>query len=149
MIEWYNLPAKDAYDLILLISISQYPPKLTAGKIIELSLDTFSSVSLHLCSGIGQTIKQKHYIWPFSGCKNVAGLLEFTSNAYRLVMKHIFFYCCDVITIITEFVLSLRKIIFQILCFSTEVYVVHSTFWIKSEIYSWIILMLDSKLHRK
>ncbi|KOX73711.1 hypothetical protein WN51_13789 [Melipona quadrifasciata] len=44
-IEWYNLPAKDAYDLILLIAISQYPPKLTAGKVIELSLDTFSSVS--------------------------------------------------------------------------------------------------------
>ncbi|XP_043517114.1 odorant receptor 49a-like isoform X2 [Frieseomelitta varia] len=44
-IEWYNLPAKNAYDLILLISISQYPPKLTAGKIIELSLDTFSSVA--------------------------------------------------------------------------------------------------------
>ena len=62
MMDWYNLPTKDAYNLILLISISQYPPKLTAGKIIELSLDTFSSVSLHLCSGIGQTIKQKHYI---------------------------------------------------------------------------------------
>ncbi|KAK9299139.1 hypothetical protein QLX08_007756 [Tetragonisca angustula] len=44
-IEWYNLPATDAYDLILLISISQYPPKLTAGKIIELSLDTFSCVA--------------------------------------------------------------------------------------------------------
>ncbi|XP_076475395.1 odorant receptor 4-like [Bombus vancouverensis nearcticus] len=44
-IDWYNLPAKEAYDLILLISISQYPPKLTAGKIIELSLNTFSSVA--------------------------------------------------------------------------------------------------------
>ncbi|XP_043596776.1 odorant receptor 4-like [Bombus pyrosoma] len=44
-IDWYNLPAKEAYNLILLISISQYPPKLTAGKIIELSLNTFSSVA--------------------------------------------------------------------------------------------------------
>ncbi|XP_043517113.1 odorant receptor Or2-like isoform X1 [Frieseomelitta varia] len=44
-IEWYNLPAKNAYDLILLISISQYPPRLTAGKIIDLSLNTFSSVA--------------------------------------------------------------------------------------------------------
>ncbi|CAD1481136.1 unnamed protein product, partial [Heterotrigona itama] len=43
-IEWYNLPVKDAYDLILLISISQCPPRLTAGRIIELSLNTFSSV---------------------------------------------------------------------------------------------------------
>ncbi|KOX73712.1 Putative odorant receptor 13a [Melipona quadrifasciata] len=44
-IEWYNLPSKNAYDLILLISMSQYPPRLTAGKIIELSLNTFSSVA--------------------------------------------------------------------------------------------------------
>ncbi|XP_017795940.1 PREDICTED: uncharacterized protein LOC108577312 [Habropoda laboriosa] len=43
-IDWYNLPAKRAYDLILLSVISQYPPKLTAGKIIDLSLNTFSSV---------------------------------------------------------------------------------------------------------
>ncbi|CAL7936639.1 unnamed protein product [Xylocopa violacea] len=43
-IDWYNLPAKEAYNLILLIAVSQYPPKLTAGKIIELSLDTFGSM---------------------------------------------------------------------------------------------------------
>ncbi|XP_006565966.1 odorant receptor 4-like isoform X1 [Apis mellifera] len=44
-IDWYKLSPKEAYDLILLISISQYPPKLTAGKIIELSFNTFSSVA--------------------------------------------------------------------------------------------------------
>ncbi|XP_017878913.1 odorant receptor 9a-like [Ceratina calcarata] len=43
-IEWYNLPAKRAHDLILLNVISQNPPILTAGKIIELSLTTFSTV---------------------------------------------------------------------------------------------------------
>ncbi|CAL7936634.1 unnamed protein product [Xylocopa violacea] len=43
-IDWYELPAKDAHNLILLNLISQYPPKLTAGKIITLSLRTFSSV---------------------------------------------------------------------------------------------------------
>ncbi|CAK9827123.1 Odorant receptor 4 [Anthophora retusa] len=43
-IKWYNLSAKRAYDLILLNVISQYPPKLTAGKIIELSYNTFSTV---------------------------------------------------------------------------------------------------------
>ncbi|XP_076760041.1 odorant receptor 13a-like [Xylocopa sonorina] len=43
-IEWYHLSAKEAHDLILLILISQYPPKLTAGKIITLSLRTFGSV---------------------------------------------------------------------------------------------------------
>ncbi|XP_017759707.1 PREDICTED: odorant receptor 4-like [Eufriesea mexicana] len=43
-INWYDLPAKEAYDLILLISVSQNPPKLTAGKMVDLSLNTFSSV---------------------------------------------------------------------------------------------------------
>ncbi|XP_017759700.1 PREDICTED: uncharacterized protein LOC108550472 [Eufriesea mexicana] len=44
-IGWYNLPVKKAYDLVLLICVSQYPPKLTAGKIIDLSLNTFNSVA--------------------------------------------------------------------------------------------------------
>nr|XP_003700844.1 PREDICTED: odorant receptor 4-like [Megachile rotundata] len=43
-IDWYNLPAKNAHDLILLNIVSQNPPKLLAGRIIELSLNTFSSV---------------------------------------------------------------------------------------------------------
>ncbi|XP_031834824.2 odorant receptor 13a-like isoform X2 [Nomia melanderi] len=41
---WYNLPAKKAYNLILLNAVSLYPPKLTAGKIIQLSFTTFSAV---------------------------------------------------------------------------------------------------------
>ncbi|KAF3424649.1 hypothetical protein E2986_11728 [Frieseomelitta varia] len=59
-IDWYNLPAKNAYDLILLISISQNPPRLTAGKIIELSLDTFSTVSLYFCH-FTDIVKTKFY----------------------------------------------------------------------------------------
>nr|XP_031834536.1 odorant receptor Or2-like [Nomia melanderi] len=43
-IRWYNLPAKKAYNLVLLSAISLYPPKLTAGKIIELSLNTFGVI---------------------------------------------------------------------------------------------------------
>ncbi|XP_076642131.1 odorant receptor 10-like [Halictus rubicundus] len=43
-IDWYNLPYKKAHDLVLLSVVSNYPPKLTAGKIFTLSLNTFSSV---------------------------------------------------------------------------------------------------------
>ncbi|XP_076677078.1 odorant receptor 13a-like [Andrena cerasifolii] len=43
-IEWYNLPAKEARNLVLLSAISLYPPKLTAGKMMELSLNTFTIV---------------------------------------------------------------------------------------------------------
>ncbi|XP_003700845.1 odorant receptor 10-like [Megachile rotundata] len=43
-IDWYNLPAKNAHDLVLLNIVSQNPPKLLAGRIIELSLNTFTAV---------------------------------------------------------------------------------------------------------
>ncbi|XP_003700934.2 odorant receptor 4-like isoform X1 [Megachile rotundata] len=41
---WYNLPAKKARDMVLLLAISKTPPKLTAGKIFDLSLYTFGIV---------------------------------------------------------------------------------------------------------
>lgn len=45
-IEWYRLPRNVSLGLILLIAISNYPPKITAGKLFDLSLLTFSSVSI-------------------------------------------------------------------------------------------------------
>ncbi|XP_029048309.2 odorant receptor 43a-like [Osmia bicornis bicornis] len=42
--EWYNLPARKARDIVLLLAISKYPPKLTAGKIFELSLNMFGVI---------------------------------------------------------------------------------------------------------
>ncbi|XP_043488154.1 odorant receptor Or2-like [Polistes fuscatus] len=43
-VEWYRLPKNISLGLILLIAISNYPPKITAGKLFELSLFTFGSV---------------------------------------------------------------------------------------------------------
>ncbi|XP_076670790.1 odorant receptor 13a-like [Andrena cerasifolii] len=43
-IEWYNLPPKQARNLIMLCTISLYPPKLTGGKMIQFCMMTFSSV---------------------------------------------------------------------------------------------------------
>nr|XP_031834897.1 uncharacterized protein LOC116428019 [Nomia melanderi] len=43
-IDWYKLPPTKARDLILLSVVSNYPPKLSAGKIFTLSLNMFSSV---------------------------------------------------------------------------------------------------------
>ncbi|XP_031834884.2 odorant receptor 13a-like isoform X2 [Nomia melanderi] len=43
-INWYNLPAKKAYNFVLLEAISHYPPKLTAGKLIDLTINTFGVV---------------------------------------------------------------------------------------------------------
>ncbi|XP_032669699.1 uncharacterized protein LOC116843416 [Odontomachus brunneus] len=42
-VNWYDLPGHKAFVLVMIITISHYPPKLTAGKFFELSLNTFSS----------------------------------------------------------------------------------------------------------
>ncbi|XP_076276566.1 uncharacterized protein LOC143207236 [Lasioglossum baleicum] len=43
-IHWYNLSSKNSYDLILLCAVALYPPKLSAGKIMNLSINTFGTV---------------------------------------------------------------------------------------------------------
>ncbi|CAL7936638.1 unnamed protein product [Xylocopa violacea] len=59
-IQWYNLPKKTGEDLILLIAVSKLPPKLTGGKIFEISMNTFSTVLkssvvyLNLCQAVTQ-----------------------------------------------------------------------------------------------
>nr|UEN71203.1 olfactory receptor 20 [Gregopimpla kuwanae] len=44
MIEWYRLPGKTGLALIMINIISNNPPKLTAGRIIDLSIETFCSI---------------------------------------------------------------------------------------------------------
>ncbi|XP_018311175.1 uncharacterized protein [Mycetomoellerius zeteki] len=41
---WYNLSGNKALALVLIITMSHYPPKLTAGKFIDLSMNTFGAV---------------------------------------------------------------------------------------------------------
>ncbi|KAG6804449.1 odorant receptor 11 [Apis mellifera caucasica] len=43
-LNWYRLPVKKARSLILLILMSHYPIKVTAGRIMDLSLVTFTSI---------------------------------------------------------------------------------------------------------
>lgn len=45
-IDWYYLPAKTARGLVLIIAMSSKPAKISAGKITDLNLSTFASVSL-------------------------------------------------------------------------------------------------------
>ncbi|KAL2731019.1 OR4 protein [Vespula squamosa] len=53
-IEWYRLSANKGLDLVLLIAIANYPPKITAGKIFELSLATFGRVSSKIVARISE-----------------------------------------------------------------------------------------------
>ncbi|XP_076376066.1 odorant receptor 85c-like [Megalopta genalis] len=43
-IDWYNLPVETMRSLILIIGISKYPSKISAGQIVDLNLSTFGSV---------------------------------------------------------------------------------------------------------
>jgi len=45
MIEWYRLPQNKARNLIFPIIMSNYPVELTAGKMLKITMDTFSNVS--------------------------------------------------------------------------------------------------------
>nr|UEN71192.1 olfactory receptor 9 [Gregopimpla kuwanae] len=44
MIDWYKLPGRTGLSLIMIISMGNYPRKLTAGRMIELSITTFGSI---------------------------------------------------------------------------------------------------------
>ncbi|XP_025158224.1 odorant receptor 4-like [Harpegnathos saltator] len=46
-LEWYHLPEKKMRSVILLMIMSNYPPKISACKIVELSLKTFGDVREH------------------------------------------------------------------------------------------------------
>ncbi|KAF3054513.1 Odorant receptor 236 [Nylanderia fulva] len=43
-IDWYCLPSKQARYLILVIAMANYPTKLTAGKVMDLSFSSFGAV---------------------------------------------------------------------------------------------------------
>ncbi|KOC59819.1 Spatacsin [Habropoda laboriosa] len=44
MISWYHLPTKTIHGLILIIAMSSNPAKISAGKVVDLSLSTFGNV---------------------------------------------------------------------------------------------------------
>lgn len=46
MIEWYRLPQNKARDLIFPMIMSNYPVELTAGKMVTMTISSFSDVSM-------------------------------------------------------------------------------------------------------
>jgi len=49
MTNWYLLPGNSALGFVLIILRSSIVVKITAGKMIELSLSTFGNVSIRKC----------------------------------------------------------------------------------------------------
>ena len=47
MIDWYRLPIKTVQDLILIITMSNSPAKISAARIFILSLPTFGNVGFY------------------------------------------------------------------------------------------------------
>jgi len=48
-INWHRLSYKRARSLILIMAISNIPAKISAGRMMEMSLPTFSNVSIKQC----------------------------------------------------------------------------------------------------
>jgi len=44
-LDWYRIPHKTARGLVLIIAMSSNPIKITAGKFMDLSLNSFGAVS--------------------------------------------------------------------------------------------------------
>ncbi|XP_032689614.1 odorant receptor 4-like [Odontomachus brunneus] len=42
--EWYRMPPKKAIELIMPITMSRYPASITAGKMMTMTLSTFSDI---------------------------------------------------------------------------------------------------------
>ena len=50
MIEWYRLPGKMGLSLVMIIVMANYPRKLTAGGMMELTVRSFGGVSTRVHS---------------------------------------------------------------------------------------------------
>lgn len=50
MTDWYRLSQKNAKAMIVIIAVTQHPPKITAGALMELSYNGFISVSIEFDS---------------------------------------------------------------------------------------------------
>ena len=60
MTNWYYLPGKDILDLIQIILRSSMVIKITAGKLVHMSIYTFGNVShmlIHICIYLLITVK--------------------------------------------------------------------------------------------
>lgn len=52
MIEWYRLPQNKARNLIFPIIMSNYPVELTAGRMLKITMSSFSNVSNRRCTSV-------------------------------------------------------------------------------------------------
>lgn len=86
MTDWYRLPHKTALGLILIISRSSAVIKITAGKLIQLSIATFSDVSINEFFFRSIFCKLSIII---PGYQNVPRLSKYLTNCYNVSMNAI------------------------------------------------------------
>ncbi|KAK1131492.1 hypothetical protein K0M31_017776 [Melipona bicolor] len=60
MTDWFHLPTKMIHGLILIIAVSNNPAKISAGRIVDLSLSTFGGVSL--CQYLNSRINMRDHL---------------------------------------------------------------------------------------
>lgn len=87
MTDWYRLPHKTALGLVLIIARSSAVIKITAGKLVQLSIVTFSDVSIHGFLFSIFIVLTLFYIVIISGCQNVSRLPEYLTNCDNVNLR--------------------------------------------------------------
>lgn len=81
-LDWHRLPHRTARSLVLLIAVSTVPVKITAGKFMDLSLNSFGAVSVFVLDIVSRTILQSYVV--FLDCADIGGVSEYITNNQRL-----------------------------------------------------------------
>lgn len=46
MMNWYRLPGKTSLTIVMVMAAANFPRKMTAGRLMELSMSSFGAVSI-------------------------------------------------------------------------------------------------------
>ncbi|KAF3424630.1 hypothetical protein E2986_11711 [Frieseomelitta varia] len=79
MIEWYRLPGNKKLCCVLIIAMSNCSIKLTAGNIVDLTISTFTDVSIKLQSSVLLHLTTERGIFERTGCQDGSHIFKRTT----------------------------------------------------------------------
>lgn len=86
MTDWYRLPNKTAAGLILVISRSSRATKITAGKLVNVSLATFGDVSI-VKANSQQILHVSLISAIFPGIQNILRVLQHAPHGRNVISR--------------------------------------------------------------
>lgn len=87
MSDWYRLPGKTGLSLVMIIAMANYPRKLTAGQMMELSVSSFGTVSISVLRFdrefiiVSGSLRECNF---FLDYENFCGISQYATNYGRM-----------------------------------------------------------------